>query len=198
ATSFDVAVKMSDIKMVSDGEAADEFFLVLKTNKEMLEKSEAYERTAAAATNVNMNTTETAAVENKSMDNLDNTTTGSIDKADANLDGAGREMLIRPQITGDGYMDAKPEELTAEMLTGARVYGTQDQDIGEVGELLLNGENQIDRLVLDIGGFIGLAEHHVAVTMEEVQVIRGADGSDVRVYVNATQAQLERQPEYEG
>ncbi|MEM9732455.1 MAG: PRC-barrel domain-containing protein [Pseudomonadota bacterium] len=253
----DVAVQMSDIKMLSEEGSDSDFFLVVKTNKEMLEQMDAYQQAAEAATDVDMNmgSTTTASstasadiepeetaeaqlentnkpagqesaasmvrhdmrmergamaseneqmavleekMEEKRANEVDTTTTGSISKEDANLDGAGREMLIRPSITRDGYVEPAREELTAEMLTGARVYGTTDQDIGEVGELLLDENNEIDRLVLDIGGFLGLAEHNVAVTMDEVQIIRGEDGTDVRVYVDATQEQLEAQPEYEG
>ena len=111
-----------------------------------------------------------------------------------------RPMLRSPgNITRDGYMTVDPVELTAENLTGARVYDSNDEDIGEVDELLLSAEgNSIDQVVVDVGGFLGMGEHEVAVTMEELHIMRADDGSELRVYMDATQEELEAQPEYEG
>ena len=53
----------------------------------------------------------------------------------------------------------------------------------------------IERVVLDIGGFLGLGEHQVAVTLDELQIMRDPDGLN-RAYIDATQAELEAQPEY--
>ena len=111
-----------------------------------------------------------------------------------------RPMLRSPgNITREGYKTIDPVELTAENLTGARVYDSNDEDIGEVDELLLSAEgNNIDQIVVDIGGFLGMGEHEVAVTMEELHIMRADDGSELRVYMDATQEELEAQPEYEG
>lgn len=111
-----------------------------------------------------------------------------------------RPMLRSPgNITRDGYMTVDPVDLTAENLTGARVYDANDEDIGEVDELLLSAEgNNIDQVVVDVGGFLGMGEHEVAVTMEELHIMRADDGSELRVYIDASKEELEAQPEYEG
>ena len=89
------------------------------------------------------------------------------------------------------------DQLTVEDLTGARVYGINDEDIGEIDDLLLSEDgSQIDGAILGIGGFLGLGEHRIALTMEELQILRSE--GDFRVYVDATQEELEAQPEYEG
>lgn len=113
---------------------------------------------------------------------------------------ADRPMLRSPgSIEREGYQSVDPVELTADNLTGARVYDANDEDIGEVDELLLNSEgNSIDQVVVDVGGFLGLGEHAVAVTVEELHIMRAEDGSELRVYMDATQEELEAQPEYEG
>ena len=111
--------------------------------------------------------------------------------------GMERPMLTTPMVERDGYETMAVDDLTAEELTGTRVYGPADEDIGEVSELLLNDDGSMDRAVLDIGGFIGLGEHSIAVSFDELQIVRNADG-DVRVYVDSTQETLEAQPEYEG
>lgn len=111
-----------------------------------------------------------------------------------------RTMLRRPaNIDRAGYMVADPADLTAERLTGARVFTSTDEDIGEIDELLLSEDGTtVEQVVVDVGGFLGIGEHEVAVTMEELHIMRSDDGMDFRVYMDATQEELEAQPEYEG
>lgn len=107
-----------------------------------------------------------------------------------------REMLRRPGISREGYAEAPAEELTAEKLEGAVVYDTNDENIGEINKLVLTEDgSKIQTVVLDIGGFLGIGEHQIGVTMEEIQILRDEDG-DFRVYVDASKEQLENQPEY--
>ena len=175
----DVAVDMESIKFVNEDDDPSDFFLVVKTNKEALTDAPAYERQREAA--MQDTETETAAAQ---------TETATQDP--------GRPMLATPEIERDGYAAATPDQMTTEDLTGARVYGANDEDIGEVNELLLDDSGKIKEAVLDIGGFLGLGEHQIAVTMDELKIMRSDDGGDIRVYVNATKEELEAQPEYDG
>jgi hypothetical protein len=54
----------------------------------------------------------------------------------------------------------------------------------------------VDQIVFDIGGFLGMGVHRVALTPGEVQIMRRGIGKDIRVYLDATKAELEAQPEY--
>ena len=175
----DVAVDINSIKFVNEDDDPGDFFLVVKTNKEALTDAPAYERQREAA--MEETETETAAAQ---------TETATQDPA--------RPMLATPEIERDGYAAATPDQMTTEDLTGARVYGANDEDIGEVNELLLDDSGKIKEAVLDIGGFLGLGEHQIAVTMDELKIMRSDDGGDIRVYVNATKEELEAQPEYDG
>jgi hypothetical protein len=91
---------------------------------------------------------------------------------------------------------AERSALTAEMLTGARVYGVNNEDVGEIHSLLLDANGTIDRAVIDVGGFLGLGEKQVAVTFDELTILRKDGGDDVSVYIDATQEVLEAQPTY--
>ncbi|MEM1387440.1 MAG: PRC-barrel domain-containing protein [Pseudomonadota bacterium] len=110
----------------------------------------------------------------------------------------GRTMLTPPQVEREGYAIAEREQLTTEALTGARVYGGNDEDIGEVSEILISDSGQIEEVVIDVGGFLGIGEHPVAVTFDELTILRNADGDEFRVYIDANQEMLEKQPAYEG
>ncbi|MBW4707453.1 PRC-barrel domain-containing protein [Roseobacter sp. YSTF-M11] len=163
----DVAIDMSELKFISDGEDADEYFLVVNASVANFEAAPAYEAP------------ETSATETSAM---------GYDK---------REMLTAPSVERDGYSTVKADDLTTEDLTGARVYGPGDEDVGEIDQLLLTDAGKLDRAVIDVGGFLGLGERPVAVTFDELQIVRSEDGN-VRVYIDASQKSLEGQPEYEG
>ncbi|CAN7667030.1 PRC-barrel domain-containing protein [Rhizobium sp. LjRoot254] len=109
-----------------------------------------------------------------------------------------RTRLTRPEITREGYLAAQATELTADKLTGARVYGPNDEDVGEINRIILDNNGQVDRVVLDIGGFLGVGEHQIAVTMDELNIVKNTKGDDFRVYIDANQANLKAQPEFKG
>ena len=106
-------------------------------------------------------------------------------------------ILLDEMVADEGYTMVRADELTADDLTGARVYDSTDQWIGEVSELLMDGSSKIDRAVVDVGGFLGIGEKPVALASDELNIQRENDGDDIRVRVNMTKEQLESLPEYE-
>lgn len=179
----DVAIDMSQLKFVSDGEDSDEYFLVVNANAAGVEEAPSYNMTNRAA----MSDDAMAKDANEAMED------------DAMTDDAmARPLMTRPNVERDGFQDVMPDDLNTEDLTGARVYGINDEDVGEISELLMTTDGKIDRAVIDVGGFLGLGEHSVAVTMDELQIVREDNGDDVRVYIDSSEEALEKQPEYEG
>lgn len=111
--------------------------------------------------------------------------------------GVERAAMRTPMVEREGYATAMVGDLTTDQIVGASVYGSGDGDIGEVDELVLGkDERTVEAYVLDIGGFLGIGEHRVAVSPQEVQVMH--NGRDVRVYVDASKSELEALPKYEG
>lgn len=174
----DVAVDMSQIRFVAEeGDGAD-FFLVVSAAAADIEAAPAYERSGMAMGDGTTETdTEMTATEMQ--------------------DGDDRMLLTPPMVERDGYETITADDLTTEDLTGASVYGPNDEDVGEISELLLTEDGTIDRVVLSIGGFLGMGEHSIALSFDELQIVRDT-GGDVRIYVDSTKETLEQQPEYEG
>ena len=77
-----------------------------------------------------------------------------------------------------------------------RVIKRKDEDIGEVEKLVLNDDASVKQIVMDIGGFLGMGEHRIAVRLDEVSIIRNENGDDVRVYIDSTEETLKAQPAY--
>jgi hypothetical protein len=92
---------------------------------------------------------------------------------------------------------ATAQEMSIDNLMGADVYGAQDDNIGSINDVVMGQDGQAEYVVVDVGGFLGLGAHSVAPGMDEVQVLR-EDDDTLRVYVDATQEQLENAPEYQG
>jgi hypothetical protein len=106
--------------------------------------------------------------------------------------------MARPAFTREGYQDVDYSQLTAADLEGATIYDANDDNIGDISELTLSADGVIDQAIVDVGGFLGIGVHTVALDFDELQIMRGGDGSDVRVYIDQTRENLEQRPAYEG
>ncbi len=82
------------------------------------------------------------------------------------------------------------------LLDGLPVYGQNDQPIGFIGSVLTHEDGDIDALVVDVGGFLGLGAKPVALAYESVTLAQSADGS-LFVSIATTRQALESQPAYD-
>ena len=72
---------------------------------------------------------------------------------------------------GGGFVTQRePGMYRASELIGKDVRGGNNEDIGEVGDILIDRNGQVRAVVLDIGGFLGIGETHVAIPMQQVQL----------------------------
>ncbi len=108
-------------------------------------------------------------------------------------DAMGADQRMMPR---DGYATVEVEALTAENLTGATVIGPNDDDIAVVGDILLTEDGQIDAMLIDFGGFLGIGEKRVAVSLDNLDFAANEAG-DLIIYSDFTREQLEAQPEYD-
>jgi hypothetical protein len=143
--------------------------------------------------------TDTAAVEEQPVEGATDMAATEEPAADAATDVVATDpAMTEGAIAREGYTAAEAKDLTTEMLTGARVYGSADEDVGEVSELILTDAGEITNAVIDVGGFLGIGEKSVSVPLEELNILHENEGSDVRVYINMTQEELEALPKWEG
>jgi sporulation protein YlmC with PRC-barrel domain len=62
----------------------------------------------------------------------------------------------------------KDGQWRASKLTGVDVYNEANEKIGDIEELILDKSGKIERVVVGIGGFLGVGEHHVAVAFDKL------------------------------
>jgi sporulation protein YlmC with PRC-barrel domain len=57
----------------------------------------------------------------------------------------------------------------ASKLDGVNVYNNANEKIGEIGDVLLDHNGKAMAIVVDVGGFLGMGEHRVALKFEDVK-----------------------------
>ncbi len=84
----------------------------------------------------------------------------------------------------------------AEDLVGTTVYGADDANVGEIGDVVLSQDGKVDAIIIDVGGFLGMGEKEVAVGMDNLSFMTDKDGKKY-LYTTMTEEQLEAQPAYD-
>ena len=55
----------------------------------------------------------------------------------------------------------------ASKLLGASVYNDSDEKIGKIGDLIVAPDGTLSVAIIDVGGFLGIGTHHVAIPVQE-------------------------------
>ncbi|WP_375606351.1 MULTISPECIES: PRC-barrel domain-containing protein [unclassified Bartonella] len=95
------------------------------------------------------------------------------------------------------YVTPLATDFVASSLIGAKVYNIEDENIGEVKDIILR-ENNIAGFVVAVGGFLGIGESYVVVSPETIQMTN--DYGKWKLITNATKDSLKDAPtfKYEG
>lgn len=86
-----------------------------------------------------------------------------------------------------------PAGYSAEDFLDREIVNEQGEEVGEVVDLMVDGNNHITKVVADIGGFLGIGESRVAIDIEDITVEEGS--GDLLVMMD--QSSLEALPTYE-
>ena len=59
----------------------------------------------------------------------------------------------------------------ASKLMGLDVYNEANEKLGDVNELILDKDGKVAAVVIGVGGFLGMGEHDIAVTMDKLKFV---------------------------
>jgi sporulation protein YlmC with PRC-barrel domain len=109
-------------------------------------------------------------------------------RAEENPPVAGKTML------GVAYaeLDAVAIGYRASKLIGASVYNDKDERIGKVGDIIVKPDGAVSFAIVDVGGFLGLGKHHVAIPVGQFSGVKPRI-----VLPGATREALEELPAFE-
>ncbi|SDO71650.1 PRC-barrel domain-containing protein [Lutimaribacter pacificus] len=190
-----VALDMGALGFTSDTSTEDQadFFIVMMADPDMLENAPAYDmdsdQASSGATSESDQEQGVAETDQTSGD-----TTAAQRRQDAGTTEDAGSMT--DPAWRDGYRDAEESDLTAERLTGAKVYGSAEDWVGEVSDIVLASDGSVEAVVIDVGGFLGIGEKPVALRLSDIDILRSETGEDVRVHVPMTEEELDGMPEY--
>jgi hypothetical protein len=111
---------------------------------------------------------------------------------------AADEDAVTPDVaaTDEVYIgEQAAEEDLASNWIGQSLYNTNDENLGDINDILLDKNGAVRALIVGVGGFLGIGEKEVAVSFAAIEPRSDEDG-DVSLYLNATQEQLEAAPEF--
>jgi sporulation protein YlmC with PRC-barrel domain len=183
-----VAVEYGTIEWVErDGER----WLVANMTREQLETAPAFDRNTLYPDNrsaeADANATGQMAAEDQTAEKVENGTSA--------VETAEQKTEQTMGIDRSAMTPVMTDELSADNLIGRTVYSANDENIGEVGDVLLTSDNKVEGFVLDVGGFLGMGEKPVAISPENLEIMANADG-ELTIFTPFTKEQLEAQKEY--
>lgn len=98
-----------------------------------------------------------------------------------------------PTMDIDGYTPLSRDLYDTQDLEGEAVWSSvTNERIGDVYNVV-RGNDGTTYIQMEIGGFLDIGDKDIAVPLDEVAIY---SGEDVRVYLNATEEQLEAFPAY--
>jgi sporulation protein YlmC with PRC-barrel domain len=89
-----------------------------------------------------------------------------------------------------------PGDIRTDDLVGTTVYGSDDANVGEIGDIVMTQDGKIDAIIIDVGGFLGVGEKEVAVGMDNLAFMSDKDGNNY-LYTNLTKDQLDAAAAYD-
>ena len=93
------------------------------------------------------------------------------------------------------FSTVSKDEMFSSKLKGLNVYNQKDETVGEITDIAIKN-NQIDALILSVGGFLGMGEHYVAVSPSSVSIRHDANNNKWLASMNTTKEALKAAPEF--
>lgn len=113
---------------------------------------------------------------------------------------AGGASAAEAGFLDDVQRETQPVEMAdvnVDNVLGARAYGPQGEWVGEVSELAVAEDGQIEAFIVDVGGFLGVGDKPVALEPGKVDVTR-TDDDALRVSVDVSETELESMERWAG
>lgn len=87
------------------------------------------------------------------------------------------------------------DSINTSQLIGLEVQSTTGENVGEIGEVVLDSGGEVQGVVIDVGGFLGVGTHPVLLGWQDVTL--AGSGDNVTANVTATAESLKAMPVYE-
>lgn len=189
-----VAIGLDQVNFVTDPDDTTQVYIVTTMGADMLESAPEFDQTAQQERG--MQQQDGVQQEGALQDGTQQQDMQQQDAQQQDEWRGGREGLMAPDIEREGYQQAQIDEISADELLNANLYDVNDDNVGNVTDVVLGAEGEAQYIVADVGGFLGLGAHTVAIGFDEVSVMHDEGMTDLRIYVDVTEDTLRTMPEY--
>lgn len=106
---------------------------------------------------------------------------------------AGDRYRSYAAVASEGFRGSVAGGYSVEQLMGRDVVGPDGGEIAEVADLLVEADERVRKVIVDVGGFLGIGAKPVV--LDIAQLSRRGDSEDL--HTSMTREQLEALPRYE-
>jgi PRC-barrel domain len=100
---------------------------------------------------------------------------------------------VRTPVTANHLL---PGQIRATQMNGATVYDGQNQNLGDIKDIILDRDGRIAAVILNVGATLGVGGRYVAVAMDDLKVSSGPNDKP-RFAVSLTKDQLKSSQAYD-
>ncbi|MGU3496838.1 PRC-barrel domain-containing protein [Xanthobacteraceae bacterium A53D] len=89
----------------------------------------------------------------------------------------------------------RQDQWLASKLIGTKVRGGSDETLGDVSDVVMDGNGNVAAVVIGVGGFLGVGEKSVAVPFKSLEMMRSNDGD--RLVLRQSKDDLKAAPTFQ-
>lgn len=116
-------------------------------------------------------------------------------QSDAQRDVERKNMQGKSRMQNRDYLGSVPANgAHASHLIGADVQTANNEDIGDVNDLIIGSNGQVMAIVVSVGGFLGMGEKDVAIGWDHIK--RSGTADDMELRVDVTRDELKAAPTF--
>jgi sporulation protein YlmC with PRC-barrel domain len=86
--------------------------------------------------------------------------------------------------------------MMASNMIGTTVYSTNNENVGDINDIIIGKDGRVEGVVIGVGGFLGLGEKDVLLPLDRVQFSRD-DNNNQRLVIASTKQDLENAPAFD-
>jgi sporulation protein YlmC with PRC-barrel domain len=78
-------------------------------------------------------------------------------------------LVASSLMAGAAFAQSASGEWRASKMMGVNVYNDQNEKLGSIDELILNKQGKVDKVVIGVGGFLGVGQRDIAVNFDQLK-----------------------------
>lgn len=105
-------------------------------------------------------------------------------------------MVTNTTSSSTNYPTVMSTAVFTSKLKGLTVYNQDSKSIGEIEDIAINANYNVDAYIVSVGGVLGMGEHYVAISPSAVDVKWDVTASKWSAKMSASVEQIKSAPEF--